>query len=360
MKDKLLFILSGIGILLGCAAAVVFAIQKPAQPPLFNPASNPYAAGIYAEGIVESEQTSGSNISVYPEVPGTVSKIFVNEGQKVHAGQPLLLIDDSVQRATTEQQESQAQAAHALLEELHAQPRKENLEIAVAQVEAAKASLKTTSDELAKQQSAYKEDLRAVSKDALDAAINAELVAKANLNVAQRQYELTKAGAWSYDIRNQERQYEALHRSALSSSALLAKYTLHAPTDATVLTLNTAPGSYISPQGAYDIYTEASLPVLVLGPQQNRLHVRCYIDEILLSRLPAPENIKAQMTIRGTDTKIPLRFERIQPFVSPKIELSDQRQERVDVRVLPVIFSFAKPQRVNLYPGELVDVYLGN
>ncbi len=64
------------------------------------------------------------------------------------------------------------------------------------------------------------------------------------------------------------------------------------------------------------------------------------------------------MTIRGTKTTIPLHFERIQPFVSPKIELSDQRQERVDVRVLPVIFSFDKPRNTNLFPGELVDVYL--
>jgi HlyD family secretion protein len=50
----------------------------------------------------------------------------------------------------------------------------------------------------------------------------------------------------------------------------------------------------------------------------------------------------------------------VQPLVSPKIELSDQRQEKVDVRVLPVIFSFEKPKDVNLYPGELVDVYVGN
>jgi HlyD family secretion protein len=49
----------------------------------------------------------------------------------------------------------------------------------------------------------------------------------------------------------------------------------------------------------------------------------------------------------------------VQPIVSPKIELSDQRQERVDVRVLPIIFKVEKPKGVNLYPGELVDVYLG-
>ena len=50
----------------------------------------------------------------------------------------------------------------------------------------------------------------------------------------------------------------------------------------------------------------------------------------------------------------------MQPFVSPKIELSDERQERVDVRVLPVIFKVEKPKDLNLYPGELVDVYIGD
>jgi len=48
-----------------------------------------------------------------------------------------------------------------------------------------------------------------------------------------------------------------------------------------------------------------------------------------------------------------------QPYVSPKIELSDQRQEQVDVRVLPIIFRFEKPPNVNLYQGQLVDVYIG-
>ena len=65
------------------------------------------------------------------------------------------------------------------------------------------------------------------------------------------------------------------------------------------------------------------------------------------------------MSIRGSNIKVPLDFVRVQPFVSPKIELSDQRQERVDVRVLPVIFKVEKPKDVNLYPGELVDVYIG-
>jgi HlyD family secretion protein len=53
-----------------------------------------------------------------------------------------------------------------------------------------------------------------------------------------------------------------------------------------------------------------------------------------------------------------LEFVRVQPYVSPKIELSNQRQERVDVRVLPVIFKITRSVDMNLYPGELVDVYI--
>ena len=89
------------------------------------------------------------------------------------------------------------------------------------------------------------------------------------------------------------------------------------------------------------------------------LNVRCYVDEILVPRLPSPAKIKAQMSVRGSNVKIPLRYVRMQPIVSPKIELSDQRQERVDVRVLPIIFRLEKPKDLNLYPGQLVDVYIG-
>lgn len=360
MKNKLLFTAAFLGLVLACVAAYLFSIKKPAPPPLFSPATNPYAQGTYAEGIVESDQASGSNASLYPEVPGTVAKILVHEGDVVHAGQPLLQIDDSIQRATEEQQVSAAAAAGSLLDELRAEPRKETLDVASAQVVSAQASLKTATDEWRKQDASYRADPRTVSKDALDAAMNARSVAQANLIVANRQYDLTKAGAWIYDIRNQQLQYDALRKSAAASLALLSKYVLHAPYDGTVLYINTTPGSYISPQGAYDLYTESSTPVIILSAPETRLHVRCYIDEILIPRLPEPKNLKAKMTIRGTNISVPLKFERVQPFVSPKIELSDQRQERVDVRVLPVIFSFDELPNVKLYPGELVDVYVGN
>ena len=51
--------------------------------PAFNPAAEPYAKGIYAEGIVESYQNNGENINIYPKVPGTIVEIPVHEGQVV-------------------------------------------------------------------------------------------------------------------------------------------------------------------------------------------------------------------------------------------------------------------------------------
>jgi HlyD family secretion protein len=358
MKNKLIFTISLAGILAGIATAIFFSIKTPALSPAFTPASNPYASAIYAEGIVESAQTSGENINMYPEVAGTVKEILVAEGQQVKAGDPLLRLDDSIQRATVEQQGAQAAAAKALLNKLKAEPRKETLDVAAAQVAAAEAALKTARDTYEKDMAAYRMDPRSVSKDTLDSAANAVAVANANLDVARKQYDLTKSGAWVYDIQNQERQTTALEQAHAASSALLGKYTLRAPRDGVVLSINTIIGNYASPQGSYDAYTQGADPLIILGTSPASLNVRCYVDEILVPRLPSGSKIKAQMSIRGSNVKIPLEFVRVQPLVSPKIELSDQRQERVDVRVLPVIFKIAESANANLYPGELVDVYI--
>jgi HlyD family secretion protein len=138
----------------------------------------------------------------------------------------------------------------------------------------------------------------------------------------------------------------------------LQKYSVKAQVAGVVLTLNAAAGSYVSPQGAYDSYTAAFDPLVVMGTPQAYLAVRCYVDEILIPKLPSASHIVAQMSIEGTETKIPLEFVRVQPFVSPKIELSNQRQERVDLRVLPVLFRFEKKD-APVYPGQLVDVFIG-
>jgi HlyD family secretion protein len=359
MNRKLVFVISLIGFIGALVSAYLFSLPHKAEPPAFNPAANPFDKGIYTNGIIESYQTSGANTNLYLEVSGSVNQIFVHEGAIIRKGAPLVAIDDSVQRLTTEQQKQQAAAARSLLQELKAQPRPETLAVSIAQVDLSLASLKLAQDQYDKQKRSSELRPGSVSRDALDNASNAWQVAKANLAVAERQYKLTKAGAWTYDIANQAKQYKALSAAADASAALLAKYTLRAPRDGVVLAINASEGSYVSAQGTYDTYTGGNDPVIVMGAPAETLAVRCYIDEILVHRLPPAEKIQAEMTVRGTNVRIPLKFVRVQPYVSPKIQLSDQRQERVDVRVLPVIFRFAQAPEIKVYPGQLVDVYIG-
>jgi len=320
MKNKLLFLASAIGVVLGLVSAYVFGQQPPALPPEFNPAANPYAHGIYSEGIVESAQSQGENINIYPEVTGPITKVFVAEGQTVHRGQPLIAIDDSVQRPTTEQLKAQ-------------------VDVTVAQIANANATLKSANDTLAKQQQSYSFDPKSVSRDVLDTDRNAANIAQTAMHVYERQ-SVEQAKAYA------------------ASVALLAKYTIKAPADGVVLSVQATAGSYVSPQGVYDSYTQGSDPLIVMGARPARLEVRSYVDEILIPRLKSAKQMSAEMFIRGTNIHVPLTFERVQPFVSPKIELSDQRQELVDVRVLPIIFRFARPANVAVYPGQLVDVYV--
>jgi HlyD family secretion protein len=291
-RNKIIFGLSIIGIIAGLVAAYFFGRERKAQPPVFQPVSSPFETAIYANGIVESDQPSGANINIYPEVTGPITRVLVHEGQQVSAGTPLFTIDDSVPSA--------------------------NRELAAA-------NLKAAHDQYDKRRASYDLDPKSISKDALDTAADAVDQAAAALKVAD---------------------------------VLLQKYTLKAPVDGVVLALNTTVGSYVSSQGAYDAYTQGLDPLVVMGAPQAFLAVRCYVDEILISRLPNPWHIQAQLSIRGTDIKVPLEFVRVQPYVSPKIELSNQRQERVDLRVLPVIFRFERKD-TPVYPGQLVDVFIG-
>ncbi len=351
-------ILAGAGVVV--AIIVAFQLNRPVkpQPPAFQPAANPYAQAIFANGIIESDQASGENVNIFPEVSGPVVTTFVREGQAVRAGQALFAIDDSVQRATAEQQRLLAQGAHALLRELKAEPRRETLAIAVAQRDQAKANLVELVHQRGKLEASAALDARSVARTSLDSAIDAARTGEQALTVAQRQLDLTKAGAWTYDIQNQQAQSAALSHAYDSARALLAKFLVRAPVNGVVMALNTPRGGYVSPLGVYDSYTQANLPTAVLGSTTGALEVRVYVDEILLSRLPRGPAMQAQMSVRGANIKIPLQFVRIQPYVTPKIELSNERQEQVDLRVLPVIFRFRADPRFTLYPGEEVDVYV--
>lgn len=306
MKIRWLFITAGAGILAGLISVYIYNEKAAPQPPIAA-SYNPYENGVYATGIVESFQPHSSNINIYPEVSGTVTNVFVSDGQTLTQGTPLFSLDDSVQKQIVAKDLASTQYANA--------------------------NLVNVQQQLDKTQKSYNIDHQSVSQNTLDTAVNAVKIAVENLNVAKGQYGADKA--------------------------LLDHYIVRAPIDGMVFRMVAATGDYVSPQGIFDTYTTNMLPAVQMGVVTPDLEVRCYLDEILVPSLPDTKNLEATLYVRGQNTKgIPLQFVSIQPYTIPNIELSNERAERVDVRVLPIIFKFKKPTDMKMYPGQLVDIYI--
>lgn len=306
MGIRKLLLFAIIGILVGLTSVYFYNEKTKPQPPLAVN-FNPYDKGIYATGIIESRQNNASNVNIFPQVSGKVTNVFSYDGDFLKVGEPLLSIDDSIQRQVVAKDQ--------------------------AQIRYAQANLDNVRDQLIKIQKSYHIDSNSISKNSLDNAINNVNINEKNLTVSQLQYEADKA--------------------------LLDQYVIKSPINGIILSLNATTGDYISSQGSYDPNTQTMLPVIQMGTRDSELQVRCYVDEILVPRMPNPKNLQATLFIRGLNNyAIPLQFVSIQPYTIPNIQLSNERAERVDVRVLPIVFKFKKPTDVNIYPGQLVDVYL--
>ncbi len=307
MKKRLLFAVAFLGIVAGIVSAYLYH-QKPAAAAPLAPSRNPYRDGIYAEGIIQSTQKNGENINIYPEVGGTVTKVFVHNGEMVVKGAPLFALDDSVEKGVVAEDR--------------------------ARIGAARASLAYQRHQLDFLQQEVRLDPRSVSRITVVSARDNLRIARENLQVAVR--------------------------TLMADQDRLALYQVDAPVSGTILRAGgTAAGAYASPQGIYGTYSQGMNPVVVMGEKSPELEVQAYLDEILVPRLPVSARIDATMFIRGAPgVSIPLKFVRIQPYVVPKIELSNQRTEKVDVRVLPILFRFSPPKNLHLYPGELADVYI--
>jgi HlyD family secretion protein len=64
VRNRILFTLSIVGIAAGILSAALFAVRPQPLAPVFNPAPNPYDHGIFANGIIESDQATGENINL--------------------------------------------------------------------------------------------------------------------------------------------------------------------------------------------------------------------------------------------------------------------------------------------------------
>jgi hypothetical protein len=95
--------------------------------------------------------------------------------------------------------------------------------------------------------------------------------------------------------------------------------------------------------------------LLILG-DITELHVRVDIDEQDLPRFRP--GLPGVGYVRGdANTPFELRFVRVEPFAEPKKSLTNAGNERVDTRVLQVLYALQTPA-TSVYVGQQLDVFL--
>jgi HlyD family secretion protein len=268
---------------------------RPSVPPVSDAAQSPYDRSVAGSGIVEA---GTENISIGTQIAGIVSRIFVEIGSNVKAGDPLFKIDD-----------------RSLLAELN---------IREATVQVAEAQLAGAQYDLALAESLSVE--RITSVEDRETKRFAAQKARAQLGQAKAELESVKTE--------------------------LERLTVRAPVAGQVLQLKVHLGEF-----AQVAPTTVGQPPLILLGSVAPLHVRVDVDENDASRVYTDS--RAIGYVRGNkNIAAPLKFVRFEPYVVPKKSLTGDSTERVDTRVLQVIFSFERGD-LPIFVGQQMDVFIG-
>jgi HlyD family secretion protein len=277
----------------------------PVAKPVTEPASAPFKAFIAGAGIIEAQSR---NIDIGTPLAGIVKTVAVKVGDQVKAGDPLFYLDDRDTRATLAIKMADLAKARA--------------DVSIAK--ATFADAKSLSD-LAEAVT----DRRAISSEELLRRRNAMLIAKARLESAQALVQQAEA-------------------NLADTETTLSRLIVRAPIAGEVLQVNIRPGEFA--QAGF-----LNTPLLVLG-NLDQLHVRVDIDENDAWRFD--KNSKAVAFLRGNRRfKTDLILAYVEPYVVPKKSLTGDSNERVDTRVLQVIYSFER-DHLPFYVGQQLDVFI--
>jgi multidrug resistance efflux pump len=331
----------------GLAFAIWTMIQgaktQPPSRPVSDPPRSPFANKISGSGIVEA---STRNISIGSHVPGIVAKVFVTVGKRVKAGEPLFVLDDRKQQADLVVKEAALTEARARLVRLKQAPRPEDLPPAQARIKEAEAILEEARHQLRNTEKL--KDARAIAIDDVNKRRFAVEAAEARLAQAKADLKLLEAGSWKPDIEVAIANVAQAEAEVEGAQVEIARLTVRAPVEGDILQVNVRPGEF-APSGA------TTVPLILLG-NLDKFHVRVDIDENDAWRFQ--QEAPAVASIRGNPQfKTDLTFEYVEAYVVPKRSLTGESTERVDTRVMQVVYSF-KRGKLPIYPGQLMDVYI--
>lgn len=302
------FLLPLIGLLAAGWAAYSIARTTPRRqstdPPSRPPASD-FRDTVAAVGVIEA---STENIAIGTPISGIVPKVFVSAGKSVKEGDPLFELDTrhlhaelEVRRQARAVTGSRARVADARLDDLRRQ---------LAFAEQVKDKRAISSEEMSRRRSAVK-------------------TAEAEQSEARAQVAAADAQVRAVAVE-------------------IERSTVRSPIDAEVLQVKLRVGEFAAA-------APVASPLILLG-RSKPLHVRVDVDEHEGWRVRA--GATAVGRLRGnSELKTPLSFVRFEPFVVPKRSLTGDSTERVDTRVLQVIYKVERDD-LPLFVGEQLDVFI--
>ncbi len=331
------------GVTLAIYTVVLARQTPPPSEPIVTPPTRPAIKSIAGAGLIEARM---ENIPIGSPVPGVVWEVFVKVGDQVKKGDPLFRLDDREPKAELVVRQAAVTSATALLHRLKAAPRAEDVPPARASVEETKAKVADAETAMARSDKLYQRQMTPASD--YDKDRYAYLAAKAAHARAGADLERILAGTWKEDLEVARAAVLQAESQVASIQIGLERLTVRALTDGEVLQVDIRPGQF-----AAMTWRE---PLIILG-DVNRLHVRVDIDEndlFLFER-----GADAIATLKGkTQVRFPLQFVKVEPYVVPKKSLTGDNTERVDTRVLQVVYALPDRRPFPVYVGQQMDVFL--
>lgn len=343
IRKYLLPVIAVAGVLFAIFVSLAGVRPVPPAEPVADPAQPVFGSYVAGAGIIEA---STENIAIGTSVGDVVTEVLVRVGQQVKRGEPLFRLRTDMVEAERTVRRAAVEAARAKLQRLKSLPRQEDVPPAEARLAEAQASLSDAKSQLELYESVI--DKRAISQDEWTRRRNAVAVAQARVAEARAQLDLLKAGPWEQDIAVAQADVASAEAMLRQSEAEIARRTVLSPIDGVVLQVKVRPGEFAQPG-------PLATPLMLLG-EVGRLFVRVDVDENDAWRVKP--NSAAMAYVRGNASlSTPMTFERIEPYIVPKRSLTGDSSERVDTRVLQVIYSFGR-ESLPVYVGQQMDVFI--
>lgn len=300
-------------------------------------------ATIVAPGRVEPVRDP---VALAFEIGGRVVSIDVEEGNVVKAGQIVARLDDRLAKARVATASAALAQARARLDLARRGPRREDVEVAKAQAEAAIAEAEHRQVEQSRSDTLGANG--AVPTATVEADGAAARVAAATAAAADARYRSVARGTRAELIVEAAAAVDAAAADLDAANVALEQCALRAPYGGVVLRRMAEVGAIVTALNPTTIVTLADM---------TQLQIRAEIDEADVAAMAIGKAGYVMADAFG-DRRFPVRIARITRELGRKTIPNDEPRARVDTRVLEVILGFASPPDTALPLGMRMFAHL--